>query len=251
MYAEFLGFLAAARLFTSDRPCEEAISALEQVFEPLESTWLSPGATAAADLPKRFVKAVQRGGDVLKQLRSLSTVRKLVTHVVLTAYDRAHGLRRFLSLGPLRIHVGDFFRQVECVVCSLVCPCDSCSRCGFWCVVVTTPFVFGQTSHMTYDEWRTQRRRIFVASKQRLGNFIRRAPNLNAGTEWFCHTCVKPAICGQEMQDITNIHQSTQQSTTRVGALMAHHPAWVSHHTGGSRSIPTVHPCSRKGEGCG
>ena len=42
--------------------------------------------------------------------------------------------------------------------------------------------------------------------------------------------------------EITNLHQPTPQSTTRVGALMAHHPAWVSHHTGGSRSIPTVHP---------
>ena len=37
---------------------------------------------------------------------------------------------------------------------------------------------------------------------------------------------------------ITNIHQSTQQSTTRVGALMAQHPVWLSHHTGGSPSIP-------------
>ena len=33
--------------------------------------------------------------------------------------------------------------------------------------------------------------------------------------------------------EITNIHQSTQESATRVGALMAHHP--------------TVHSCSRKG----
>ena len=52
------------------------------------------------------------------------------------------------------------------------------------------------------------------------------------------------------VREIMNIHQSTQRSTTRVGALMAHHPAWVSHHTGGSRSLPTVHPCSRKGGGC-
>ena len=33
--------------------------------------------------------------------------------------------------------------------------------------------------------------------------------------------------------EITNVHQSTQESATRVGALMAHHP--------------TVHSCSRKG----
>ena len=50
---------------------------------------------------------------------------------------------------------------------------------------------------------------------------------------------------------IMNAHKSTQQTTTRVGALVAHHPAWVSHHTGWSRSTPTVHPCSRKVEGCG
>ena len=32
---------------------------------------------------------------------------------------------------------------------------------------------------------------------------------------------------------------------------MAHHPAWVGHHTGGPRKTPTVHPCSRKGGSCG
>ena len=39
--------------------------------------------------------------------------------------------------------------------------------------------------------------------------------------------------------------------TTRVGALMAHNLAWVSHHTGGSWSTPTAHPCSGKVGGCG
>ena len=29
----------------------------------------------------------------------------------------------------------------------------------------------------------------------------------------------------------------------RAGALVIHHPAWVGHHTGGSRSTPTVHRC--------
>ena len=32
---------------------------------------------------------------------------------------------------------------------------------------------------------------------------------------------------------------------------MAHHPAWVGHHTGGSRSKPTVHPCPLRWGGCG
>ena len=32
---------------------------------------------------------------------------------------------------------------------------------------------------------------------------------------------------------------------------MAHHPAWVCHHTGGSRSKPTVHPCPLRWRGCG
>ena len=38
-------------------------------------------------------------------------------------------------------------------------------------------------------------------------------------------------------------HHYTPTSTARAGALMFHHPAWVEHHTGGSRSTPTVHPC--------
>ena len=32
---------------------------------------------------------------------------------------------------------------------------------------------------------------------------------------------------------------------------MAHHPAWEGHHTGGSRSKPTVHPCPLRWGGCG
>ena len=32
---------------------------------------------------------------------------------------------------------------------------------------------------------------------------------------------------------------------------MAHHPAWVGHHTAGSRSKPTVHPCPLRWGGCG
>ena len=42
-------------------------------------------------------------------------------------------------------------------------------------------------------------------------------------------------------------HEPKQQCTARAGALMAHHPAWVSHHTGGSRSTPTVHQCRYDG----
>ena len=38
---------------------------------------------------------------------------------------------------------------------------------------------------------------------------------------------------------------TTAQANTqaRAGTLMAHHPVWVGHHTGGSRSKPTVHTC--------
>ena len=32
---------------------------------------------------------------------------------------------------------------------------------------------------------------------------------------------------------------------------MAHHRAWVGHHTGGSGSKPTVHPCPLRWGGCG
>ena len=42
-------------------------------------------------------------------------------------------------------------------------------------------------------------------------------------------------------------HEPKQQRTARAVALMAHHPAWVSHHTGGSRSTPTVHWCRYDG----
>ena len=38
-------------------------------------------------------------------------------------------------------------------------------------------------------------------------------------------------------------HKHSQPRKARAGALMAHHPAWVGHYTGGSRSTPTVHPC--------
>ena len=38
-------------------------------------------------------------------------------------------------------------------------------------------------------------------------------------------------------------HEPKQQRTARAGALMAHHPAWVGHHTDGSRSTPIVHRC--------
>ena len=37
----------------------------------------------------------------------------------------------------------------------------------------------------------------------------------------------------------------------RAGALMAHHPAWVGHHTGGSRSKTTVHCGHFGGEAVG
>ena len=42
-------------------------------------------------------------------------------------------------------------------------------------------------------------------------------------------------------------HEPKQQRTARAGALMTHHPAWVGHHTVGSRSTPTVHPCRYDG----
>ena len=40
-------------------------------------------------------------------------------------------------------------------------------------------------------------------------------------------------------------------STARAGALVAHHVPWVGHHTGWSRSTPTVHPCLVRQGGCG
>ena len=40
---------------------------------------------------------------------------------------------------------------------------------------------------------------------------------------------------------MTHHHHTSKQA--RAGALMAHHLAWMSHHTGGSPSTPTIHPC--------
>ena len=37
----------------------------------------------------------------------------------------------------------------------------------------------------------------------------------------------------------------------RAGALVSHHLAWMWHHTGGSPSTPTVHPCPPRWGGCG
>ena len=51
-----------------------------------------------------------------------------------------------------------------------------------------------------------------------------------------------------EGHDTTTAQANTQ---ARAGALMAHHPASVGHHTGGSRSKPTVHPCPLRWGGCG
>ena len=51
--------------------------------------------------------------------------------------------------------------------------------------------------------------------------------------------------------DTTTAITAQANTQARAGALMAHHPAWVGHHTGGSRSKPTVHPCPLRWGGCG
>ena len=55
---------------------------------------------------------------------------------------------------------------------------------------------------------------------------------------------------------MTTTEQDNDTSTRNhakheLGALVDHHPAWVGHHTGGSRSTLTVHPCPLRCEGCG
>ena len=42
-------------------------------------------------------------------------------------------------------------------------------------------------------------------------------------------------------------HKHSQPRNGRAGALIAHHPAWSGHHTGGSWSTPTVHLCLVRG----
>ena len=50
-------------------------------------------------------------------------------------------------------------------------------------------------------------------------------------------------------QSTRNKHSQPRKS--RAGALVTHHPAWVGHHTGGSWTTPTVHPCPLRWEGVG
>ena len=54
--------------------------------------------------------------------------------------------------------------------------------------------------------------------------------------------CTKPNYHNQSRQQQPP-HKQTRNA--RAGALMAHHPAWVGHHTG------TVHPCPLRWGGCG
>ena len=97
--------------------------------------------------PKRFVKLFSEVEAFSSNGEACLTVRELVPLVVLTAYDRGHGFRRSLSLATLRIPFGESsFVRLSVWFARWFVPCGSCSRCGFWCVVVTTPFVFGQTS---------------------------------------------------------------------------------------------------------
>ena len=46
-------------------------------------------------------------------------------------------------------------------------------------------------------------------------------------------------------------HEHKPQRTARAGALVARHPAWVGHHTGGSWSTPTVQRCPKGEAVCG
>ena len=80
----------------------------------------------------------------------------------------------------------------------------------------------------------------------------------NYGKMRTCKSSITPflmCLCGGFVPYLPNsshVHHS-QQSTRQVhnkswrsGNL--HHSAWVEGHTGGSRSIPTAHPCSQNGE---
>ena len=61
-------------------------------------------------------------------------------------------------------------------------------------------------------------------------------PTLTASVEEVCEIH-KPNYHNQSRQQQQPSAQATKQAP--AGALMAHHPAWVGHHTGGSRSKPT------------
>ena len=67
------------------------------------------------------------------------------------------------------------------------------------------------------------------------------------------HVCSVEGVCwDKHICDLSHdSHKHKQSRSARAGALMAHHPAWVAHLTGGSRSTPTVHPCLVRQGGCG
>ena len=46
-------------------------------------------------------------------------------------------------------------------------------------------------------------------------------------------------------------HSTSDRARHELALWCLHRPAWVGHHTSGFRLTPTVHPCSRKGGGCG
>ena len=46
-------------------------------------------------------------------------------------------------------------------------------------------------------------------------------------------------------------HSTSDRARHELALWCLHHPASVGHHTSGSRLTPKVHPCSRKGGGCG
>ena len=77
-----------------------------------------------------------------------------------------------------------------------------------------------------------------------------------------CHEIARHRVAASFEEGCTNTTAMTPSYTTtaitaeantqaRAGALMAHHPAWVGHHTCGSRSKSTVHPSPLRWRGCG
>ena len=107
------------------------------------------------------------------------------------------------------------------------------------------------------DEFRSESfLRLTLGWRQRNEEIVKRGSRARGTTLLKAFSRKQKIICEIHKpnlpQSVTTTTTTAQANTqARAGALTAHHPAWKGHHTGGSRSKPTEHPCPLRWEGCG
>ena len=103
---------------------------------------------------------------------------------------------------------------------------------------------------------------MLVVMQQEVAGVVHGDNQLGRNSFLDCLSCVAGVACAKvrvesksEQANVGNGDLASMSAVNAVlenggsvdavtaGALMAHRPAWVGHHTGGSRSTPTVHPC--------